>query len=97
MNIEGFFEKTAELLFDNINIKSISDLYRIKKEQLLNLPKFGDKKADNLINAIEKSKNCSLSAFVYFLGIPNVGLKTAADLVKSFKSLTNIKNAFWRI
>lgn len=93
MNIEGFSEKTAELLFDNINIKSISDLYRIKKEQLLSLPKFGDKKADNLINAIEKSKNCSLSSFVYSLGIPNVGLKTAADLVKSFKSLTNIKSA----
>ena len=93
MNIEGFSEKTAELLFDNINIKSISDLYRIKKEQLLTLPKFGDKKADNLINAIEKSKNCSLVSFVYSLGIPNVGLKTAADVVRSFKSLNNIKKA----
>jgi DNA ligase (NAD+) len=93
MNIEGFSGKTAELLFDNINIKSISDLYRIKKEQLLNLPKFKDKKADNLINAIENSKNCALTSFVYALGIPNVGLKTAADIVKNFKSLTNIKNA----
>lgn len=93
MNIEGFSEKTAELLFDHINIKSISDLYRIKREQLLTLPKFGEKKTDNLLNAIENSKNCSLNSFLYSLGIPNVGIKTAADIVKNFKSIDEIKNA----
>lgn len=93
MNIEGFSEKTAELLFDHINIKSISDLYRIKSEQLLTLPKFGEKKTDNLLNAIENSKNCSLNSFLYSLGIPNVGIKTAADIVKNFKSIDEIKNA----
>jgi len=72
MNIEGFSEKTAELLFDNINIKSISDLYRIKKEQLLTLPKFGDKKADNLINAIEKVK-LFISVFCIFIRDPKRG------------------------
>ncbi len=93
MNIEGFSEKTAEQLFDKLNIKSISDLYRIQKEELLTLEKFGQKKADNLIRAIEKSKNCKLDSFVYALGIPNVGKKTATDLAKRFKSLEAIENA----
>lgn len=93
MNIEGFSEKTAEQLFDKLNIKSISDLYRIQKEELLTLEKFGEKKADNLIRAIEKSKNCKLDSFVYALGIPNVGKKTATDLAKRFKSLEAIENA----
>ncbi len=90
MNIEGFSEKTAEQLFEKLDIKSISDLYRVTKEQLLTLDKFGDKKAENLLNAIEKSKDCELSAFIYALGIPNVGIKTAKDLVKQFKNLDNI-------
>ncbi|URZ15388.1 NAD-dependent DNA ligase LigA [Clostridium felsineum] len=93
MNIEGFSEKTAEQLFEKLNIKSISDLYRIKKEELLSLDKFKDKKASNLINAIEKSKECDLASFIYSLGIPNVGKKTATDLCKQFKSFENIKKA----
>jgi DNA ligase (NAD+) len=72
MNIEGFSERTAEQLFEKLEIKSIADLYRIKKEELLELEKFGDKKAQNLIDAIEKSKNCDLSSFIFALGIPNV-------------------------
>lgn len=93
MNIAGFSEKTAETLFEKLNIKSISDLYSIKKEDLLKLPKFGDKKADNLLSAIEKSKNCSLDAFIYALGIPNVGIKTARDLADKFESFENLRNA----
>ncbi|AAK80620.1 NAD-dependent DNA ligase LigA [Clostridium acetobutylicum] len=93
MNIEGFSEKTAEQLFEKLNIKSISDLYRITKEELMSLDKFKDKKASNLINAIEKSKKCDLASFVYSLGIPNVGKKTATDLCKQFKSFENIKKA----
>ncbi len=91
MNIEGFSEKTAEQLFEKLQIKSIADLYRIKKEDLIDLEKFADKKAQNLINSIEKSKNCNLASFIYALGIPNVGKKTATDLVKRFKSLENIQ------
>ncbi|WPC44844.1 NAD-dependent DNA ligase LigA [Clostridium sp. JS66] len=90
MNIEGFSEKTAEQLFEKLEIKSIPDLYRIKKEDLMQLDKFAEKKAQNLVNAIEKSKNCSLASFIYALGIPNIGKKTATDLVKNFKSLDNI-------
>lgn len=93
MNIEGFSEKTAEQLFEKLDIKSIADLYIIQKEQLLLLDKFGDKKADNLLAAIEKSKNCDLASFVYALGIPNVGKKTATDLAKRFKNLDSITKA----
>ncbi len=93
MNIEGFSEKTAEQLFEKLGIKSIADLYRIEKEQLLPLDKFGEKKAVNLINALEKSKNCELASFIYALGIPNVGKKTAKDLSKKFKSLKGIEEA----
>lgn len=93
MNIEGFSEKTAEQLFEKLDIRAISDLYRLTYEELLSLDKFGDKKANNLLNAIERSKNCSLESFIYSLNIPNVGIKTAKDLVKQFKSLDAIKRA----
>jgi DNA ligase (NAD+) len=93
MNIEGFSEKTAEQLFEKLDIKSIADLYRLKKEDLLTLEKFGDKKAQNLLNAIEKSKDCDLPSFIYSLGIPNVGKKTATDLAKKFKNLDNLTKA----
>lgn len=93
MNIEGFSEKTAEQLFEKLDLKSIADLYRLKKEDLLTLEKFGDKKAENLLKAIEKSKDCDLPSFIYSLGIPNVGKKTATDLAKTFKNLHNLQNA----
>ncbi|WP_202127804.1 NAD-dependent DNA ligase LigA [Clostridium sp. C2-6-12] len=93
MNIEGFSEKTAEQLFEKLNIKAISDLYKLKEEELVGLEKFGPKKAQNLLEAIEKSKDCELFAFIYALGIPNVGVKTAKDLVNRFKSIEGLKNA----
>ncbi|HCL4446359.1 TPA: NAD-dependent DNA ligase LigA [Clostridium botulinum] len=92
MNIAGFSEKTAEQLFEKLDIKSIADLYKIKKEELLTLEKFKDKKSQNLIDAIQNSKNCDLASFIYALGIPNVGKKTANDLVMKFKTLESIKN-----
>ncbi|MEG2353969.1 MAG: NAD-dependent DNA ligase LigA [Clostridium sp.] len=93
MNIAGFSEKTAEQLFEKLNMKSITDLYRIKKEDLVSLERFGDKKADNLINEIGKSKKCELASFIYALGIPNVGKKTAKDIVNKFKSIQDIQAA----
>ena len=93
MNIEGFSEKTAEQLFEKLDLKSMADLYKLQKEELLTLEKFGPKKAQNLLDAIEKSKNCELYRFIYALGVPNVGVKTAKDLVNTFKSLENLKNA----
>lgn len=93
MNIEGFSEKTAEQLFEKLEIKSISDLYRLKKEDLLTLEKFGEKKAQNLLDSVEKSKTCDLASFIFSLGIPNVGKKTSKDLVKNFKTLDGIMKA----
>lgn len=93
MNIAGFSEKTAEQLFEKLDIKSISSLYNLKSEELLKLDKFKEKKVKNLLDAVEKSKNCELYRFVYALGVPNVGVKTAKDLVNTFKSLDGLKNA----
>lgn len=93
MNIAGFSERTAEQLFEKLDIKSICDLYKLNKEDLIGLEKFGPKKAQNLLDAIENSKNCSLEAFIYALGIQNVGAKTARDLVNTFKSIEGLKNA----
>ncbi|MGI6605948.1 MAG: NAD-dependent DNA ligase LigA [Peptococcia bacterium] len=93
LNIEGFSEKTAEQLFEKLDLREISDLYRLKREELLGLEKFKEKKTDNLLAAIEKSKACSLDAFIYALGIPNVGIKTARDLAKHFRSLAKVRQA----
>ena len=93
MNIAGFSERTAEQLFEKLDIRDISDLYKLEYEKLLDLDKFGPKKAQNLLDSIEKSKDCTLEAFLYSLGIPNVGVKTAKDLVKRFESLENLEMA----
>ncbi|OPF52113.1 DNA ligase (NAD(+)) LigA [Clostridium baratii] len=93
MNIAGFSERTAEQLFETLNIKSIGDLYKLNKEDLVKLEKFGPKKAQNLLDAIENSKDCKLEAFIYALGIKNVGAKTAKDIVNRFKSIDGLKNA----
>lgn len=93
MDIEGFSEKTAAQLYEALGLKGVADLYTLKYEDLIALERFGDKKAQNLLDAIEKSKECSLAAFVYALGIPNVGKKTATDLAKHYQSLEKIMEA----
>jgi DNA ligase (NAD+) len=93
MNIEGFSEKTASQLFEDLDIKSIPELYKLNIDMLLNLDRFGLKKAQNLLDSIEKSKSCDLPSFIYALGIPNVGKKTAQDIVKHFKSLNKLQEA----
>lgn len=93
MNIEGFSEKTAEKLLDELNIRNLSEIYEIKYEDLRQLEGYKDKKSKNLIDAIERSKRVSLASFLYALGISNVGIKTANDLANHFKSLDNVKKA----
>ncbi|MBQ8908778.1 MAG: NAD-dependent DNA ligase LigA [Clostridia bacterium] len=93
MNIEGFSEKTAGALYDNLGVRHLSDLYKLSKEDLLTLEKFKDKKANNTINSLEGSKQTELYKFLYSLGIPEVGIKTAKDLAKRFKTLQNIMSA----
>lgn len=93
MDIIGFSEKTAEQLFEELDLRDIADLYEIKYEDLITLPRFGDKKARNLLEAIENSKNCKLDAFIFALGIPNVGRKTAMDLAKHYKSFNAVRES----
>jgi DNA ligase (NAD+) len=93
MNIEGFSEKTAAQLFEEVGLRSVDQLYRLSREQLLTLDKFKDKKADNLLAAIEGSKKCSLDAFIFSLGIPHVGKKTAMDLAAAFPTLEAVMEA----
>ncbi|MBU5427538.1 NAD-dependent DNA ligase LigA [Tissierella pigra] len=93
MNIEGFSEKTAEKLLDELNIVDLPEIYEVKYEDLINLEGFKEKKTNNLLEAIERSKHIDLGSFIYALGINNVGIKTANDLANHFKSLNNLKNA----
>lgn len=90
MNIEGFSEKTASQLFEEIHLKDIPQLYELKLEDIISLERFGPKKAQNLLEAIEKSKECTLDSFIYALGIPNVGKKTAMDLADEFETLEKL-------
>lgn len=93
MDIEGFSEKTAEKLLDELDLRDLPEIYELKYEDLIGLEGFKEKKTNNLLNAIEKSKDVHLSSFIYALGISNVGIKTARDLANTFKSLENIKHA----
>ena len=90
MNIDGFSEKTAGALYDKFGARKFSDLYLLKREDLLSLEGFKDKKADNFLTNIERSKNCSLENFIFALGIDGIGKKTAKDLEKNFKSLDKL-------
>ncbi len=93
MNIEGLSTKTLDKLISDLNITRVDQIYDIKKEDLLKLEGFKDKKAQNIIDAIEGSKRPKLSAFIYALGIPNVGEKTAGDLARKFKSFDKLRHA----
>lgn len=93
MNIDGLSEKTLEVLLEKLNIKSIEEIYDVKKEQLMQLDGFKAKKSQNLINAIEKSKNVDLANFIFALGIPEIGEKTSFELAQKYKSFDNLREA----
>lgn len=93
MDIEGLSEKTIGQLMDELGIKEIYDLYDLTYDDLINLDRFADKKTRNLLDAIEKSKNTNLSNFIYAIGIPNVGERSAKDLAEKFKTLDNLRAA----
>ena len=93
MDIETFADKTAEQLFNELNVATIPELYTLRRDRLLGLEGFKEKKAQNLLTALENSKHRPLSAFLNALGIPNVGLKTARDLSLTFGSLDKLRNA----
>lgn len=93
MDIEGLSEMTAGLLHDKLGIKNASQLYSLTKEQLLSLEGFKDKKAENLLASIEKSRKVTLDRFIYALGIDGVGKVAAADLASAYGSVENLASA----
>ena len=93
MDITGFSEKTADLLYDKLNVRDAADLYHLTVEQLQALDGFQDKRAQNLIDALEASKHAPLSRFLLAIGIPNIGRRTARDLSAAFTTLEGVRNA----
>jgi len=93
MDIDTFSEKTAELLYETLGVHDCADLYKLTVNDLLVLEGFKQKRAENLINALEKSRSCTLDAFLFAIGIPNIGRKTARDLAHHFGSLEAVKHA----
>ena len=93
MDITGFSEMTADQLYDSLSVRDPADLYRLEKEQLLQLEGFKEKKAQNLLDALEKSKSCDLSQFLLAVGIPNIGKRTARDLAQHFGTLEKLMEA----
>lgn len=93
MDIDTFAGKTAEQLIDAFGISTIPELYALSHEQLAALERFGHKKAQNLLDALEASKHRPLAAFLFALGIPNVGVKTAKDLARHFGTLDAVRHA----
>lgn len=93
MNIEGLSDKTILQLFKVLNVTKVSDLYKLQNSDLSILEGFKEKKINNLLNSIQKSKNVTLDRFIYSLGINGVGSKTAKDLARHFGTFENLKNA----
>ena len=92
-NIEGLSEKTIKVLNEKFNLAYPYELFELKAEQLVGLEGFKDKKINNLIESIEKSKKIDWSNFIFSLGIMNIGKKSAFVLSKKFSSIEEIKNA----
>ena len=93
MNIDGLGESIITLLLEKELIKDVSDLYYIKKEDVVGLERMGEKSATNLINSIEKSKSNELYRLINGLGIKYIGVKGAKVLAKSFNNIDEIINA----
>jgi len=94
MQIDGLGRKLISLLVESGLIKNSADLYKLTEPELSILPRLAKKSAQNLITAIDKSKNIELARFLYALGIPEVGEQTAKSLSQHFNyELENIKNA----
>lgn len=93
MNIDGLGPAMIEQLLDNNLINNIADIYLLKKEDLISLERMGEKSADNLLNAIEASKQNSLDKLLNSFGIRHIGNKTAKIIAKNFSDLAQIQKA----
>jgi DNA ligase (NAD+) len=93
MNIEGLGDKWIDILVQNKLISDFSDLYKLKKEDLLNIERQGERSSQKLLEAIEKSKQVTFNKFIYALGIRFVGERTAELLAQHFKTIDNFIKA----
>ena len=93
MDIESFSIMTAEQLFDERGVRDPADLYALTYEDLIGLDRFGEKKARKLIEALDKSKERDLAAFLFALGIPNTGKATTKMLADHFSDLAAVRAA----
>jgi DNA ligase (NAD+) len=93
MDIDGFSENTAILPIPKKGVKSYADLYELTAADLADLDGFKDKKIQNLLGAIEKSKTPTLAAFIYAIGVGGIGKVGAKDLAKKFGTLERVQAA----
>ena len=93
LNIEGLGEKNVNLLVDAGLLKSLVDLYRLQKSDLIKLERFGELSATKLLNVIEGTKQAPLAKFITALGIRHVGAQTAVALADAFQSLEALRDA----
>lgn len=93
MDIEGLGTKIIEQLVNNKLVKTVADIYQLTDADFLTLERMGEKLADNLMRAIEKSKNTTFARFLYALGIREVGETTATLLASSFEELSSLMQA----
>ncbi|HZH62785.1 MAG TPA: NAD-dependent DNA ligase LigA [Metabacillus sp.] len=91
MNIDGLGERVVSQLFHAGLIKDVADLYRLTREQLLQLERMGEKSTDNLLQAIEQSKENSLERLLFGLGIRHVGAKAAKTLAQQFETIEKLQ------
>jgi DNA ligase (NAD+) len=90
MDIEGLGEETIDLLFTQKLIRTVADLYDLRKEQLIPLERMGDKSASNIINSIKESVNVPYHRVLYALGIRHVGETVAKTLAKKFRNIDDL-------
>jgi DNA ligase (NAD+) len=93
MDIEGLGEKLVDQLVDNELVHTLADIYRLELTALSKLERMAEKSAQNIIDALDNSKQTTLARFIYALGIRNVGEATAKDLARHFGSLQAIETA----
>lgn len=93
MNIDGLGERVIAQLFKENLIEDVADLYRLQREQLLELERMGEKSADNLLQAIENSKKNSLERLLFGLGIRFIGAKAAKTLAQHFETMDRLQSA----
>src|SRR5690554_1495300 len=87
LDIDGLGDKLVEMLVDREWVKHPADLFKLSAHQLASLPRMGQKSAENLVNAIARSRKTTLARFLYSLGIREVGEATAQSLANYFGSL----------